>query len=133
MIRRAVCLSPPKGINVHDCESSVSFGGDLNASNGAPIVDKVVRVEEVLPSPVPACSVISPPNQGPLHWVVGIGIRRPGPDHVRMKQCEQELRIPSVPGTSLPYHDLLNLSGDSHSPPELLSYRVRTNGFYTNR
>src|SRR5215212_5222803 len=99
----------PQGVYVHHRERPVPLLGDLDLLSFPHVSYELVRVEEFLPSTEPPLTIVAAPLEGPLHGVVGGGGLGPRPDHVRVEDAEQQLRVFGVPGPRLPVYYLPHL------------------------
>src|ERR1700722_13813868 len=73
---------------------------------------ETVSVEQILPYAFPALRVESPHHKHPFHRIVGVTTWRPGPNHIGMKNCDQEVDVLCVPGSGLSIHYFGNLFFD---------------------
>jgi hypothetical protein len=99
----------PQRININHCDGAIALLGNLNSLCSSSIMDKGVGVKQLLPYLFPALGVKSPQHQHPVHWIVSAGARRPGPNHVGLKDCDQQIDILRISGSRLSIHNLDNL------------------------
>ena len=115
-VKVAAIAATPQSIDVNHREGTVTFLRNNDTHNLASVVDKPVCVEERLPATNPAIAVVASPLQDPAFGIVGLGIGRPWPYHVRMEDREKQIDILSVPSSRFSMDDFLDLGlQSSHS------------------
>src|SRR5712692_825957 len=107
----------PERIHIHNGKSAVALFRNFDSTDFANIMNKLVHVEDFLPQAAPAVAFESPQDHLPIHRVVRMGCRGPGPDHVGMKDGDQQVYVLRVPGPGLAVHNLFDFLLRGHRVP----------------
>src|SRR2546425_163853 len=100
---------PPPGVDVHHRERSIPLARHHDLLDLPPVVHQGVRVEQLLPAPLPALRVEAAEHHHPRHRIVRLRRRRPRPDHGGMKAGDEQLDILRVPRPGLAIDDVADL------------------------
>src|SRR5437867_832589 len=100
---------PPPGVDVHYGERAVPLARHDDLLDLPPVVHQGVRVEQLLPAPLPALRVEAAEHHHPRHRIVRLRRRRPRPDHGGMKAGDEEIDILRVPRSRFAIDDVADL------------------------
>ena len=102
----------PQGVDVDDGERSITLLGNDYFDGLAPVVNERVSIEEILPARSPPLTIVAAPREDPFGRVVTLIVRRPRPNHIRVKDRDQRFRVLLVPRHRFAVNSLLDSGSD---------------------
>lgn len=100
----------PEGMDIDNSESPIPFLRDLDPGSDTFVTNKIIVIEERLPALASSFPIEPSQLKDPIRRIVIINRGRPGPDHVRMNDGKEKVRVLHVPTGCFQVDERLNVS-----------------------